>query len=268
MDCVHMAHLFMPLYKALAASSEFFTIIDTDEYLYLFDGKKIVNDDSITLFLKNNTDVNFFAPCYVQNIHSEANVFSFNPEDLWLFHLSKPVVNSKMVPKFEISLAKRWFTILHHTKDLPLFCHGKTRTRFLLLHMKNLNRYQRIKSNMQKLTAFKILEHDNDFRTLLGINMDMIAPGHVRSYVLETRKLADGILNTGEHAQDAVQAGKITLGEGGSLQYAPEALETEFKGLLDAEYFELLKFNPEAPDLDQFATIKAYMEAMSARSVP
>jgi hypothetical protein len=53
MDCIHMCNKFMSLYKSLAASSRFFTIIDSDEYLYLYNDNKVIRSVIQTSTLAN-----------------------------------------------------------------------------------------------------------------------------------------------------------------------------------------------------------------------
>ncbi|MDR2055848.1 MAG: hypothetical protein LBQ10_08290 [Desulfovibrio sp.] len=269
MDAIHMAHLFMPLYKALSRSSIFFTIIDSDEYLYLYDGNTIVSDCSVTAFLKDNQNAHFFAPCWMDNINADENLFSFDPRNLWLFHLGKPIVNSKIIPKFEIALSKYNCPILHHTKDLPLSVHGEAPTRFLLLHLKNLNRYQRIRANMEKLVAFKIVAHRADFKNLFQIDADLIQQGHVRAYVRETRKLAGDILDSDgqgdKNINNTFSGGRIEVLEDCSLRFFPDRLEEEFKKLIapPADYFSLIDFSADLQKSGQATTINSYLRSVS-----
>ncbi|MDR1660302.1 MAG: hypothetical protein LBR94_08200 [Desulfovibrio sp.] len=260
----------MPLYRALARSSLFFTIIDSDEYLYLYDGNKIINDGSIVSLLNGSQDARFFAPCWINNVNADEKLLSFNPRNLWSFHMGKPVVNAKIIPEFEIALSKYDCPILHHTKDLPLSVYGKAPTRFLLLHLKNLNRYQRIRANMEKLVAFKIIRHRSDFTTLFQFNADLIQQGHVRAYVRETRELAGDILDSDERGgkkpdADSPGHGRIEVLEDGSLRFFPDELEEEFKRLMDpfSDYFRLSNFNADLPDIGQFTTINSWLRSVS-----
>jgi hypothetical protein len=270
MDAIHMAHLFMPLYRDLSRSSLFFTIIDSDEYLYLYDGNKIINDGSIVSLLEDSQDAHFFAPCWINNINADEKLLSFNPLNLWSFHMGKPVVNAKIIPEFEIALSKYNCPILHHTKDLPLSVYGKAPTRFLLLHLKNLNRYQRIRANMEKLVAFKIIKHRSDFTTLFQFNADLIQQGHVRAYVRETRELAGDILDSDERGgknpdADSPGHGRIEVLEDGSLRFLPDELEGKFRSLMDpaSDYFRLSNFNADLPDIGQFTTINSWLRSVS-----
>jgi hypothetical protein len=194
-----MVSWFKQLYKSLSISSKFFTIIDSDEFLYLYDGDKVIKDNSIIQFLEKNTDCNFFVPCYIENVTENDKLFSFNPKSLSIFNQSKPIVNSKIIPLFEQALTKYECPTLHHTQELPILTYGKTKTKFLLLHLKNLNKYQRIKTNMEKLVSLNIVKHNNDFSALIKIDLNTIH-GNGRHYIIETRKLIESIIYTKEQS--------------------------------------------------------------------
>ena len=253
MDSIHMANKFMALYKSLAISSKFFMIIDSDEYLYLYDNEKTYKDNSIVQFLNENSDCNFFAPYWINTLTNSENLFSFNPNDLSPFHFGKPIINTKIIPAFEAALTKYGYPILHHTKDLPILTYGKAPTKFLLLHLKNLNQYQRIKSNMQKLVAFGIIKNDKDFHSILKLDLDCIS-GHSRNYIIETRKLAENILYPVEQSDEY---GVIELCDDETLKFTPASYEQNFKNIMNNDYFDLINFDPDRIDINKYTTISS-----------
>jgi hypothetical protein len=257
MDSIHMARKFMQLYKSLSVSSKFFTIIDSDEYLYLYDGDRIINDNTIIKFLEENTDCNFFAPCWIENVADSEKLLSFNPQNLSYFHFGKPIINANIITAFELALNKYSYPILHHIKDLPIWTYGKTQTKFLLLHLKNLNKYQRIKANMQKLVAFKIIQNDKDFFTLLKIDPKEIS-GYIRNYIIETKALVENIIHADKQSSDLSNNGVIEICDDGMLKFTPDSYEQEFKNLMDSDYFDLIHFDPAKVDINQYTTINSY----------
>jgi hypothetical protein len=267
MDKIHMANFCMPLYKALSNSSDFFTIIDSDEYLYLSVDDKIVHDDSVRAFLRNNTEVNFFPTYWLENINADDGLFQFNPRSLRMFHLGKPIVNAKIISKFE--KYRTLSPILHHTKDLPLSAHGRAPTCFLLLHLKNLNRYQRIRANMEKLAAFKVITDRDDFENLFRMNAESVRQNHVRDYIMETRKLVKNTPSSGGHAEQNIDEaqlphGKIGIAKDGTLRFTPECLESEFKRQISAasDYFELIGRSPTPAEFGRYATIQDWLQSI------
>lgn len=256
-----MGHKFIQLYKSLSVSSKFFTIIDSDEFLCFYDGDRVVKDNSMVEFLDRNMDCNFFAPCWMENIEDNERLLSFNSQDLSVFHWGKPIINAKMIPVFESLLSKQQYPILHHTVQLPIQTYGKAPTRFLLLHLKNLNKYQRIKSNMQKLAALGFARNANDFSALLKIDLDTIQDAdlctahdaNARRYIIETRKLVENL-----HATTTKQPGEhgtVELRDDGLLAFSSGSYEEEFVRMMNSDYFDLINFNPSNVDMDNCATI-------------
>jgi hypothetical protein len=261
MDCIHMANTFMQLYKSLSISSKFFTIIDSDEFLYFYDGGKIVKNGSIIQFLEDSTDCNFFAPCWLENIADNEKLFAFSPHNLSLFHSGKPIINTNVVQMFELALNKYENPILHHTQELPILTYGKAPTRFLLLHFKNLNKYQRIKSNMQKLVSFKLLKNDKDFSSLLKlstIDLNTITMNnYIRNYLIETLKLIESILHTNDQHTNFANKETVEICYDGTLKFIPESYKQDFINLMNSDYFNLINFDKNKIDINQFTTIKS-----------
>ncbi|MCL2122806.1 MAG: glycosyltransferase family 2 protein [Desulfovibrionaceae bacterium] len=257
MDKIHMANNFLQLYKSLSVSSKFFTIIDSDEYLYLYDGDKVIKDNSIVKFLEDNADCNFFTPCWIENLANNEKLFSFSPLNLSYFHFSKPIINSKMIHIFETALSKYECPILHHTQQLPILTYGKTKTKFLLAHLKNLNKYQRIKSNMQKLSSVKVIKNESDFYTLLNGDINTIN-GSWRNYVIETRNLIENLHFFEKFNENET----IELCDNGVLKFTPESYEQEFKSLMNSDYFDLINFDINKVDINQHTTIRSCMHLL------
>lgn len=261
MDTIHMGHKFIQLYKALAESSRFFTIIDSDEFLYFYDGNRVVKDGSMVEFLAKNSDCNFFAPCWIENIEGDERLFSFNPKSLSMFNWGKPIINRRMVPLFESLVSKREWPILHHTVQLPIQTHGKAPTRFLLLHMKNLNKYQRIKSNMQKLVALGFAKNANDFSALLKIDLDTIQDvnlytrhdANARRYIIETRGLVESLHAT--PAKPSEERGTVELCDDGLLAFSSRVLEDEFIRMMNGDYFDLINLDMSKIGINSCPTI-------------
>lgn len=243
MDLIHMSNVFMQLYRSLAASSLFFTIIDADEYLYLWDGAKAVSDESVVSFLEAMTDVSFFAPLWLSNVGGNDRMLQFSPNDLWFAHMGKPIVSPRIIQALEAATLKYQCPVLHHTKDLPVEMYGKAPVAFFLAHLKNINKYQRIKSNMQKLEAIGVVKHQNDYRSLLTVKAELIEVGYIRSYIYETRNLTEMILH-GEAVNDDLD-NVVELMDGGCLKFYPEGLANIFEEVMNMDYFRLLKFDPE-----------------------
>jgi hypothetical protein len=240
MDCIHLLHWSKQIHKSISISSKFFTIIDSDEYLYLYDNDKLTNDNRVVKFIEDNQNCNFFCPCYLENIPNNGNLFSFDPQSLDFFHWSKPIINTSLFPVFEKSLEKHKWTSIHHTHLLPIQTYGKTQTNFVLLHMKNLNKYQRIKVNMLKLLSLNVVKNEKDFSTLMTIDINEIDGELGRHYAIETKKIIENILYVDRNATDISRDGIIELCDDLTLKFTPESYEKDFKKLLNSDYFDLI----------------------------
>lgn len=259
MDCIHLACWSNQLYKSLSMSSKFFTIIDSDEYLYLYNENKLVNDNRIIDFIRENSGYNFFCPLFLENITDNEKQFLFNPENLDVLHWSKPIINTKLFSTFEKSLKKHKWTSIHHTHLLPISTYGKTQTNFVLLHMKNLNKYQRIKVNMLKLLSLNVIRNEKDFTTLITIDIDKINGELGRHYVTETRKLIESILHVEKNTADVCKDGIIELCDDLTLEFTPNSYEQDFRKLISSDYFDLIQFNPDRVDINKYTTINSFL---------
>jgi hypothetical protein len=255
MDCLHFLSWSKQLYQSVAISSNFFTIIDSDEYLYIYDDNKLVNDNRIIKFLGDNTDCNFYCPCFLENITDNDKLFLFNPHNLELLHWSKPIINTKLIPIFEESLKKHKWTSIQHTHLLPILTYGKTQIKFVLLHLKNLNKYQRINANMLKLLSLNVVKNKRDFSTLLKLDIDSIDGELGRQYVVETRKLVENILHNDKNSADMSRDGIIEIYDDLRMKFTPESYEQDFKKFMNSDYFDLINFDPDKIDINRYTTI-------------
>ena len=249
---------FMPLYTILEKSCNFFTIIDSDEFLYLYDGFKLCSDNKIIKLLNGNTNINLFIPAWVDTIDFSENTFMFNHKNLYMFNGSKPIINAHIVHAFG------HYNILHHAHKLPVTVYGYAPTCFVLLHMRKLNKTQRIKANMEKLVSNGIIRHNKDYYTVLNCDVETVHPsGNIRGYILEIRRLIDAHdsqadLNTGKIS---MENGLVEIGDDKSLNFFPPELKAEFTRLVNmkTDYFDLIGFDPKIFILDNRINIEEYL---------
>ena len=259
-DSIHTTYKFMDLYAILKKTCNFFTIIDSDEFLYLYDGLKLIDDSRIINILQNRTNINLFVPAWLDTIHGSENTFRFKHKELSMFNYSKPIINARMVHKFF-----GYYCEIHHTIKFPALVYGHAPTCFVLLHMKNLNKEQRIKANMEKLVAFGAIQDTKDFDTVLNANAEALPPGHIRGYVYEIHRLfGTHDFPVSPHIDEqSVENGLVEIGDDKSLRFFPPALKIEFTKLVSmkTDYFDLIGFDPKHVTLDSRISIKAYLES-------
>jgi hypothetical protein len=174
--------------------------------------------------------------------------------------LGKPIISANAIQMFELALKKYENPILHHTQELPILTYGKAPTKFLLLHFKNLNKYQRIKSNMQKLASCKLLKNDKDFASLLKFNAidlnTITINNYLRNYLTETLKLIENILHTTDQHANATNKETVEIYDDGTLKFIPASYEQDFRNLMNSDYFNLINFDKNKIDINQFTTIR------------
>jgi hypothetical protein len=116
---------------------------------------------------------------------------------------------------------------------------------------------------MQKLTALRFVKHNNDFHTLLkvnlstihDINLDTLSDKHACRYIIETRELIETLHTSKQSANDY---GTIELCDAGTLKFSPESYENEFRSLMNSDYFDLINFDSNKVDLNQYTTIGSW----------
>lgn len=220
-DSAHSPARFGELYSAVRASSGFYALLDTDEFLCLYDGHTVVRDNRILSFLRERGEANLFPSLYLHNLYGRDDAFFFEPENLRSYHLNgKPVLNAAVMEK-SLTLA------IGHNMDVPVVFYDKAPSGLVLLHMTNLSREQRIKGNMQKLVNFGLIKDEKDFTTVLHADENEIQNENRRAYVRELRWLLS-IENERETARAQLSRGHVEIMPDASVRCTPECLALVF----------------------------------------
>lgn len=237
-DRTHAARDFASLYQAVWDSSLFYTLIDTDEFLYLYDGKKLLHSERVISYLRSEKDIPFFSPHWLQNAYFKDDVFSFGPDmgsiRRGLMH-GKPIINSSHARR---KLAGSGVTLIH-ALQLPLSMHGESPTCFVLLHRSKLSRMRRIRSSMEKVRHTGLIEHINDFKTILTVDLNLIRRPAIRQHIAEIRELLAMPDQPGNTVE--IAPGHVTLGYDGGLAFHPPELEETFQRCVNSRlsFFDL-----------------------------
>lgn len=258
MDSIHMVSNFFHLYFSLAKSAKYFTVIDADEFLCLYERDKIVSDNSLINHLNESEEVDFFAPLWLQNVENMEDKFKIDRNSLYSMNASKPIVHSNMLKTLGTALSKRHFPVLHHVKNLPFADYKNAQTKFLLLHMKYANLYLRIKSNMQKLVAFGVVKNITDYKSLLTASQNTTSFKHAASYINETKKLIGSIINK-EHGTNA-NSSEMSIVDGGKASFSCRETQLFLDHATNANYLELIQYDYEKGVRNQCKTINDFLE--------
>ena len=220
-DTAHSPARFGGLYSAVRASCGFYALLDTDEFLCLYDGHSVVRDRRILSFLEERGEAKLFPSLYLHNLYGRADAFFFEPEQLRSYHLhGKPVLNAAVMEK-SLTLA------VGHTMDVPIAFFDQAPSGLMLLHLTNFSREQRIRANMQKLASFGLIRDEKDFTTVLHADENEIQNEFRRGYVRELRWLL-AIENEQETARSQLCRSHITISPEGAVCCAPESLAPIF----------------------------------------
>lgn len=241
---LHDVNKFSNLYSSIWKSSKFYTFIDTDEFLYLYDRGSVISGNAIVDFLDNSIGVNFFPTFWLKNMYYRDDVFIFKENIEYIRYLAamgKPILNSEKARKCIRN-------IMIHALHMPLSIYGKSPCCFLLLHLNMLSKSQRIRTNMNKLVQHGLIRHAHDFKTVLGLNLETVNHGVFRYFVREIRAL----LAAPDVASETIGPGHVAL-QDGALQFYPLGAKKIFDRYVnkDMTFFELLDLNPalsKSPD--------------------
>lgn len=239
-DSAHSPARFDELYAAVRDSAAFYSLLDTDEFLCLYDGNTLEHS-GISTFLQARIETRVFPALYLHNLYSREDAFFFEPKNLRSYHLQgKPVLSSAAMTAFPSAP-------VGHNMDVPLPLFAHHCTGLVLLHMTNLSREQRIKANMQKLVNFGILDSEQAFTTVLHADESAICPAYLRRYVHELRWLLP--LEDEEALAEKQQRREyIEIKPDGAVHFHPETLASTFASHAGQEQDLLRLLSLQPPD--------------------
>jgi hypothetical protein len=161
-DYLHNAYTHPDLYAALRASCRFYTFIDTDEFLALYDGADRFHFDiKIIEFLAAHRDTRIFPATWLHNLPGHADRFVVKPGSLQEgLQWGKPIISAAH-PAAGI--------MLHNTQISRHILAETLRTDLLLLHRRNVSVHDRINVNIQKLIAEGVLKPGDGLNEALAM---------------------------------------------------------------------------------------------------
>lgn len=229
-DSLHSAAHFSELYQALCDSCDFLTLLDTDEFLYLYDGLKLYNNNVIEKYLQNNLDVPFFSTYWLLNREFSPDEFIFGPNDS---DIATCLYNGKAI--LSSAQMKSATPYVGHAHVVAQTAQGRSPTPFILLHWARLSLKQRIRGNMQKLVTFGVIDHIKNFALINELNINTLKPGRA-AIVKELRTLLEkGSFGAGD------ETNYIKITPTGHLTFTPPELKTRFNKFVSPanDYFKV-----------------------------
>ena len=233
---LHHVEMFEDLYDAIRASSRYYTVIDTDEFLYLLHEGRMIADHTLCALLSAGGD-SVFPGFWLQNFPGQTNLFFTNRIDENL-QWGKPIIPS--------SLPVRGF--INHNIQMFFNC-GPFPIRFgaFIAHLKRLDPVQRVEANLRKL---KSLGHLPPETSVEGLDLQAIEshPGTNGAAML-FREIAQfsQVARTGWPSVTAVPSGCIQIQSDGTLIFGDKAAQAAFEsipGRYSSQGIELLSRKP------------------------
>lgn len=194
---VHDVDRYPELYQALGRSTEFFTFLDTDEYLTLIAGDRYVCDAEIVEYLQRRRDVSVFPGTWLENVPGSDRRLSM-PRRVHQFAL--PLVWGKPI----ISTNAGVGGYLNHNIQLEKSLYdGRIFTDLFVVHLKHLSPQQRIDANIRKLIARGFATPTDSLDAILARDTDHLGGqtrANVQLWVREIGMLRDRATPSGPPA--------------------------------------------------------------------
>jgi hypothetical protein len=183
---IHYTQHFPEFYRALRDSCEYFTALDTDEHLTLYDGTtQFQADTRVVAFLRDRLEANVYPGTWLQNITGYMDRFSFYDPLVPLtvgLKWGKPIVSTKCA--FE-------GLINHNTQiDCNLYRQPLV-VNFFVLHLSRVSNFQRIDANLKKLRIYGEIDNNAGINELREIGLENLRTDQARMYASEIFHLLD-----------------------------------------------------------------------------
>ena len=209
---VHWVNQFPDLYDSLAHSTKFFTFLDTDEFLVLFDAGKCHRDHRLSEFIERNDAADVFPGTWLPNTDWRDTRFTCGQE---FDHLASGIAWGKPILRSKARLTG----LMNHNIQLDQTLFGESfKANFFVLHMKNLSPEQRISSNIHKLVAQRFAQPTETAEAICSRRLDGITDSNIIRYVEEIRRLLPFVGRTLER-NSAMRIGCLEILNDGSIQF-------------------------------------------------
>ena len=170
-DMLHQRRVNDALYDALAQSCAYSTLIDTDEFLALYDGQRFLTDQRIVDFVVALQDTPVLPGTWLDNVAGYNDHFHFSPPDAALrsgLKWGKPIVSTKLATPD---------IVLHNTQLQEAIRSTRLVGKLFVLHRKQVIPQERIRVNLQKLKALGVIPQDLTIGQALELNVNSFTLG-------------------------------------------------------------------------------------------
>jgi hypothetical protein len=187
-DMLHQRRVNDKLYQALARSCTYSTLIDTDEFLSLYDGERFLVDSRIVDFVMSSPGTPVLPGTWLDNAPGHNDRFLLSSPAAALrrgLKWGKPVVSTGIeTPDI----------VLHNTQLQDTIKSTRLVANIFILHRKQVVPQERIRVNLQKLRALNVIPRDLSLEQVLALDVSSFTLG--RAILSDIHALAglDGAL--------------------------------------------------------------------------
>jgi hypothetical protein len=202
------------LYEALGQSSQFFTFLDTDEFLVLLKDDHFYKDGQILEILSQNRGIDVFPATWLYNTDWSPTRFVCGQERL-LSGLTwgKPILRSQA----------RLNDFINHNVQLDKALYGpRIILDFFVFHLAQLIPRQRIGVNVNKLVACRFACSDETPEEIASRDISNITDKNIIGWVGELRRHLS-MLDPPQRGVSALRPGCLELMDDRSIVYHSEA---------------------------------------------
>jgi hypothetical protein len=211
-NMIHYPAHYAELYGALRASCRYFVFLDTDEHLTLYDGdERFLFDEAVQAFLLNQKPATIFPATWLSNVTGFHNYFDLShPRD----YLSSGLKWGKPIISADCELSE----FINHNTQVDHSLYPKPlNTNFFILHRRTVSRGERIRANLQKLTACKLISPGQGAEDVLKLDIENITPLTARAYCREIQELT-----VAEQTTKPPTARSIEIGADGRIRWTED----------------------------------------------
>ena len=183
-DNIHRVSIFPELYAALRASANYYSFLDTDEFLAWLEHDLTVIRDHRVVERIANSGVPVLPGTWLSNVIGFGDRFFVDVGGRGLgqgFKWGKPVIASSV----EVS------GFINHNVQLDRSAYGdRIPTNCIVFHLNRLSVKQRIGTNLHKLAALGALPQEARLQDVLLMELHDLPHGNIQLYVREIQELA------------------------------------------------------------------------------
>lgn len=237
----HDQSKFPELYSAIRKSSQFYTVLDSDERLVWIEDAHWISDERIVDRIQSLAPFQILPGNLIWNRVGSRSRFKFSPDEeeaRTIVSWGKPVLSSSC----PVAAGHRCHNV-QHPRELLRRGPGN---HLFQQHLANLYPAERIRSNITKLVAHGVLKGEQEVEDILTMDFAAVAGRNeaARRFLWEIRSLSADLAEQANLGTELL-AGAIEFIPGGSMMFHDDSQKLAFQSLTE-KGVDLLFSTPES----------------------